>query len=87
MWSLLYISDNTSHSSLCAIDGVLKERSIQEKLLFPKLICVGDVSFKSPRSSFCMSFSTVFPLELVEFESQIILCELKSPTRIKGLGS
>jgi len=32
-----------------------------------------------------MSFSTVFPLELVEFERQIILCELKSPTSIKGL--
>jgi len=74
MWSLLYISDNPSHSSLCAIDGELKEKSIQEKLSFPKLMCVGDVSFKSTRSSFCMSFSTVFILELAEFESQIILC-------------
>jgi len=81
MWSLLYISGKTSHWSLCAIDGELRERSMQEKLPCPRLMWVGVESFKSTRSSFCMSFSIVFPLELVEFDPQIILCKSKSPLR------
>lgn len=65
MWSLLYISGSTSHSSLCAIDGVLKDRSMFEKLPFPRFICVVDVSFSSTKFSLKISFSIVFPLTFV----------------------
>jgi len=72
-----------------AIDGVLKDRYMLEKLLIPRFMCVRVVSFNRTlyKASLCISFSIVFPFGLVLFERQILLCELKSPTSIKGFGS
>ena len=86
-WSLSYISCKTDQEILWASDELEIDRSIAEKVPFEGLSLVGWPLLRSAIESLSRIFSIDLPRVSVFSDPQWTLWLLKSPNRIKGLGS